>query len=90
MNELFRCLHLHGLLSLRSPLLTTEAAPALGREHENHSSPAFRMAFPNLVIRSDELARAMVDVVVQRTDERQSCVFENRDIKALAHTSAIA
>ena len=48
------------------------------------------MAFPNLVIRSDELARAMVDVVVQRTDERQSCVFENRDIKALAHTSAIA
>jgi uncharacterized protein YbjT (DUF2867 family) len=45
--------------------------------------PAFRMALPDLVIRSDDLARAMVDVVVQRTGERQSVVFENRDIKTL-------
>jgi len=44
--------------------------------------PAFRLMFPNLVIRSDDLARAMVDVAVQRTGERQSVVFENRDIKA--------
>ena len=52
--------------------------------------PAFRVALPDLVIRSDDLARAMVDVVVQRTGERQSVVFENRDIKALAHASAFA
>jgi uncharacterized protein YbjT (DUF2867 family) len=52
--------------------------------------PAFRMAFPTLVVRSDDLARAMVDVVVQTTGERQSLVFENRDIKALAGGSASA
>ena len=52
--------------------------------------PAFRVVLPDLVIPSDDLARAMVDVVVQRTGERQSVVFENRDIKALAHASAFA
>jgi uncharacterized protein YbjT (DUF2867 family) len=46
--------------------------------------PAFRVLFPNLVIESDVLARAMVDVAVQRTGERQSIIFENRDIRALA------
>lgn len=45
--------------------------------------PAFRVAFPALVIRSDDLARAMVDVFVQRTSERESLVFENRDIRAM-------
>jgi len=45
--------------------------------------PAFRMLFPNQVIRSDDLARAMVDVVVQKTAERESRVFENRDIRAM-------
>jgi uncharacterized protein YbjT (DUF2867 family) len=52
--------------------------------------PVFRVAFPNLVVRSDDLARAMVNVVVQRTGERQSLVFENRDIKALSDGSAVA
>jgi len=52
--------------------------------------PAFRVALPDLVIRSDDLARAMVDVVVQRTGEPRSVVFENRDIKALARASAFA
>jgi hypothetical protein len=32
--------------------------------------PAFRVLFPNQVIRSDDLARAMVDVAVRRTDDR--------------------
>ena len=50
--------------------------------------PAFRVALPDLVIRSDDLAQAMVDVVVRRTGERQSVVFENRAIKALAHRSS--
>ena len=49
------------------------------------SYPAFRVMFPNLLVRSDDLARAMVDVAVQATAQRQSLVFENRDINALAH-----
>ena len=44
--------------------------------------PAFRVPFPNLVVRADELAHAMVDAVV-RGSERGSRVFENRDIRAL-------
>jgi uncharacterized protein YbjT (DUF2867 family) len=52
--------------------------------------PAFRVMFSNLVIRSDDLARAMVDVVVQRTGERQNLVFENHDIQALARASTFA
>jgi uncharacterized protein YbjT (DUF2867 family) len=45
--------------------------------------PAFRLLFPNQVIRSDELARAMVDIAVRRTDESRGPVFENRDIRAM-------
>ena len=45
--------------------------------------PAFRMLFPNQVIRADDLARAMVDVVLRQTQERQHLVFENRDIRAM-------
>lgn len=52
--------------------------------------PAFRVAFPNLVIRSDDLAKSMVNVVFQGTGECQSLIFENRDIKVLAHASAFA
>ena len=45
--------------------------------------PAFRLTLPDLGIRSDDLARAMVGVVVQRTAE-QNGVFENRDFEAIA------
>ena len=45
--------------------------------------PAFRLLFPNQVIRADDLARAMVDVVVTDMTERKSSVFENRDIRAM-------
>src|SRR5258708_915088 len=45
--------------------------------------PAFQMLFPNQVIRADDLARTMVDVVVRGTGERGSLVFENRDIRAM-------
>ena len=48
--------------------------------------PAFRMLFPNQVIRADDLAHAMVNVVVQKTAERESKVFENRDIRALVES----
>ena len=45
--------------------------------------PAFRLLFPNQVIPADDLAQAMVNVVVQRTAERENRVFENRDIRAM-------
>src|SRR6476660_3003691 len=45
--------------------------------------PAFRVLLPNQVIRADDLARAMVDVVLRQTHERQGLVFENRDIRAM-------
>ena len=50
--------------------------------------PLFRLLFPNQVIRADDLARAMVDVVVQGTAERPGPVFENRDIRALVRRTA--
>lgn len=45
--------------------------------------PAFRLLFPNQVIRADDLALAMVDVAVQGTEEREGPVFENRDIRTM-------
>ena len=49
--------------------------------------PAFRMVFPDMVIRSDDLARAMVDVSVRETEDRASRVFENRDIRAMVSSA---
>jgi hypothetical protein len=48
--------------------------------------PAFQLLFPNQVIRADDLARAMVDVVVSRTGQRGGPVFENRDIRAMVES----
>jgi uncharacterized protein YbjT (DUF2867 family) len=45
--------------------------------------PAFRILFPNQVIPADDLARAMVDVAVRGSGERQGPIFENRDIQAM-------
>jgi uncharacterized protein YbjT (DUF2867 family) len=45
--------------------------------------PAFRVLFPNQVIRADDLARAMVDVAVRTTGQRGGLIFENRDIRAI-------
>jgi uncharacterized protein YbjT (DUF2867 family) len=44
--------------------------------------PAFRLLFPNQVIRADDLARAMVDVTVRGTAKLQNVVLENRDIRS--------
>src|SRR5580700_163338 len=44
--------------------------------------PAFRILFPNQVIRADDLARAMVGVAIQGTGLGAK-VFENRDIRAM-------
>ena len=51
--------------------------------------PAFRLVFPNQVIRADDLARAMVDVAVRDTSEVKSAVFENRDIRAMVASSHV-
>jgi uncharacterized protein YbjT (DUF2867 family) len=45
--------------------------------------PLFRTLFPNLVIRADDLARAMVNVVVSETEKAPSWILENRDIRVL-------
>jgi uncharacterized protein YbjT (DUF2867 family) len=45
--------------------------------------PAFRLLFPNQVIRADDLARAMVDVGLRGAGERGGQVLENRDIRAM-------
>jgi uncharacterized protein YbjT (DUF2867 family) len=45
--------------------------------------PVFRLLFPNQVIRADDLACAMVDVVVRSTGESESVFLENRDIRAM-------
>jgi uncharacterized protein YbjT (DUF2867 family) len=45
--------------------------------------PFFRVVFPNQVIPADDLAQAMVDVVLKKTGERGGFVFENRDIRAM-------
>src|SRR5260370_27789535 len=48
--------------------------------------PVFRVLFPSQVIRADDLARAMVDVVLRQTQERQGVVFENRDIRSMGES----
>ena len=49
--------------------------------------PVFRVLFPNQVIRADDLAHAMVKVVIG-PDSRPSVIFENKDIRALAASFA--
>ena len=50
--------------------------------------PAFRVLFPNQVIRADDLARVMVDAAVRGTPQRDGPVFENRDIRAMVASGA--
>lgn len=65
--------------------------PVLPRREPNFSYrllraiyPAFRLLFPNQVIRADDLARTMVNAAVHGIGaERQTVVLENRDIRAL-------
>jgi uncharacterized protein YbjT (DUF2867 family) len=49
--------------------------------------PAFRVVFPNQVIRADDLARVMVNVAVRGAGERRGPVFENRDITDLSRAT---
>jgi uncharacterized protein YbjT (DUF2867 family) len=45
--------------------------------------PVFRLLFPNQVVRADDLAWAMVDVVLRETQEHRQLILENRDIRAM-------
>ena len=49
--------------------------------------PAFRVVFPNQVIRADDLARTMVHAVVHGAADGRTVVLENRDIRRLASTT---
>jgi uncharacterized protein YbjT (DUF2867 family) len=56
--------------------------------------PVFRVLFPNQVIRADDLAWAMVNVVVGHTEKGQEfvtgdLVLENRDIRALVNSRVV-
>jgi uncharacterized protein YbjT (DUF2867 family) len=46
--------------------------------------PVFQTLFPNQVIRADDLARAMIDVVV--LENEQGPVFENSDVRAMVES----
>jgi hypothetical protein len=46
----------------------------------------FRGLFPNQVIRADDLAQAMLEVVVSGKSVAPSKVFENRDIRSLVQS----
>jgi uncharacterized protein YbjT (DUF2867 family) len=48
--------------------------------------PAFRLLFPNQVIRADDMARVMVEAAVRGIPGRTEPVFENRDIRAIARS----
>ena len=48
--------------------------------------PVFRVLFRNQVVRADDLARVMVDVVLRGSGERRSLVLENRDIRAMVES----
>jgi uncharacterized protein YbjT (DUF2867 family) len=52
--------------------------------------PAFRVLFPNQVIRADDLARIMVDAVLRGTAEPPGPVFENREIRAMVRSRHFA
>jgi hypothetical protein len=57
----------------------------LGISHPKlREDPVFRTLLPNQVIRADDLARAMVDVVVLGTAEGP--IFENRDIRTMVQS----
>jgi uncharacterized protein YbjT (DUF2867 family) len=57
--------------------------PNLGYRVLRGIYPAFRVLFPNQVIRADDLARAMVDIAVRGTAESGGRILENSDIRAM-------
>jgi uncharacterized protein YbjT (DUF2867 family) len=60
--------------------------PNLGYRLMRAVYPVFRALSPNQVIRADDLARAMVNVVTAGTGTAPSQVFENRDIRSMVRS----
>ena len=60
--------------------------PNLGYRLLRTIYPAFQLFFPNQVIRSDDLGRAMVDAAVTRRALRETLVLENRDIRSMVES----
>src|ERR1700758_3947964 len=75
---LFRAAHVYPVEARKEPNLSYRLLRAI--------YPAFRVLFPNQVIRADDLARAMVDVALQETGEQRRLVFENREIRAMVES----
>jgi len=72
---IFRPVYIYPVLPRKEPNLSYRLLRAI--------YPVFRVLFPNQVIRADDLARAMVDVVVRVGQEPPSVVSENREIRAI-------
>ena len=75
---IFRPAYIYPVEPGRSRILATGCLRAI--------YPAFQVLLPNQVIRADDLAHAMVDVAVHRTQERGGSVFENRDIRTMVES----
>jgi uncharacterized protein YbjT (DUF2867 family) len=76
---IFRPAYIYPVEPRREPTLSYRVLRAI--------YPAFRRLFPNQVIRADDLARAMVDVVLDEAGTSRHPVFENRDIRGLVDSS---
>ena len=50
--------------------------------------PLFQIVFPNQVIRADDLARSMVDVVIRTGTGGERVILENRDIRTMVNQNA--
>src|SRR5258708_2732470 len=72
---IFRPAYIYPVLARKEPNLSYRLLRAI--------YPAFRVLIPNQVIRADDLARAMMDVVVRVGQEPRSSVFENHDTRAI-------
>jgi uncharacterized protein YbjT (DUF2867 family) len=48
--------------------------------------PVFQILFPNQVIRADDLAKSMVDLVIRTGAGTEQVILENRDIRTMVDT----
>ena len=51
--------------------------------------PMFQLLFPNQVIRADDLATSMVDIVVRTGERTEQIILENRDIRNMVNQNAL-
>jgi uncharacterized protein YbjT (DUF2867 family) len=51
--------------------------------------PVFQLLFPNQVIRADDLAASMVDIVVRTGERTEQVILENHDIRTMVNRNAL-